>query len=66
MSIRRSSSIVKIKSFGFFFLQDEIHRRRQFRTRKERLENRRQQRAEYAETQKLFSQCESRNFSRTY
>ena len=41
----------------FFFSSDEIHRRRQYRTRKERLENRRQQRAEYAETQKLFSQC---------
>jgi len=35
---------------------DEIHRRRQFRTRKERLEKRRQQQAEFVESQKLFSQ----------
>jgi hypothetical protein len=39
------------------FLLDEIHRRRQFRTRKERLEKRRQQQAEFAESQKLLSQC---------
>ena len=36
---------------------DEIHRRRQLRIRKERLEQRRQKRAEFAESQKLFSQC---------
>lgn len=35
---------------------DEIHRRRQLRTRKERLEKRRQQQAELVESQKLFSQ----------
>ncbi|CAF1637779.1 unnamed protein product [Rotaria magnacalcarata] len=35
---------------------DEIHRRRQLRTRKERLEKRRQQQAEFVESQKLFSQ----------
>lgn len=34
---------------------DEIHRRRQIRTRKERLEKRRQQQAEFVESQKLFS-----------
>lgn len=44
---------------------DEIHRRRQMRTRKERLEKRRQQQAEWAESQKLFSQCESSVFSPT-
>ena len=38
-------------------LSDEIHRRRQLRTRKERLEKRRQEQAEFAESQKLFSQC---------
>lgn len=36
---------------------EEIHRRRQLRTRKERLEKRRQEQAELAESQKLFSQC---------
>ncbi|CAF0913838.1 unnamed protein product [Adineta ricciae] len=35
---------------------EEFHRRRQLRTRKERLEKRRQQQAEYVESQKLFSQ----------
>lgn len=35
---------------------EEIHRRRQLRIRKERLEKRRQQQAELAESQKLFSQ----------
>lgn len=34
---------------------DEIHRRRQIRTRKERLEKRRQEQAEFVESQKLFS-----------
>jgi len=34
---------------------DEIHRRRQTRSRKERLEKRRQQQAELVESQKLFS-----------
>lgn len=38
---------------------EEIHRRRQLRTRKERLEKRRQQQAEFTESQKLFSQCKS-------
>lgn len=37
------------------FFTDEIHRRRQNRTRKERLEKRRQQQAELVESQKLFS-----------
>jgi len=41
---------------------DEIHRRRQYRTRKERLEKRRQQQAEFAESQKLFSQCKLKFF----
>ncbi|UJR29122.1 hypothetical protein I4U23_010336 [Adineta vaga] len=35
---------------------DEFHRRRQLRTRKERLEKRRQQQAEFVESQKLFTQ----------
>ena len=47
---------------GFCDFAEEFHRRRQLRTRKERLEKRRQQQAEYAESQKLFSQCKSRFF----
>ena len=47
--------------FIYFNLTDEIHRRRQQRIRKERMETRRQQRAELFETQKLFSQCNCRN-----
>lgn len=45
-----------------FFFSDEIHRRRQLRTRKERLEKRRQQQAELVESQKLFSQCKKKIF----
>ena len=47
------NSISSIENYSL----DEIHRRRQFRTRKERLEKRRQEQAEFVESQKLFSAC---------
>ncbi|CAF1110671.1 unnamed protein product [Rotaria sordida] len=54
IEIRLHPSLISSETMQVF--ADEIHRRRQLRVRKERLEKRRQQQAEIVESQKLLSQ----------
>lgn len=54
VEIRLHQPLISTPTMDHF--SDEIYRRRQLRLKKERMETRRQQRAELVETQKLFSQ----------